>query len=185
MKDLSLHILDIAQNSLRANADCIEIHINLDFVNNHYTIVVKDNGSGMDLLTSHKVSDPFFTTRKTRKVGLGIPLLKQNTERTGGSFTIESEPGTGTTITSKSVLNHIDLLPEGDIGSVIALLISANPAIQFIFSYSAGEEVFTLDTKAIREILGEVSISDPEVRSFIHSMINENIHQLRTENKFA
>ena len=185
MKDLSLHILDIIQNSLRAGANQIETVIHIDPDTDCYYVVIKDNGIGMDSFMSEKVTDPFFTTRSTRKIGLGIPLLKQNTERTGGIFRIESKQGEGTTVISKSVLSHIDMLPEGDIGGVMALLISANPAVHFIFRYKVVQEEFNLDTNDVKDILGEVPVTDPEVRNFLKEMISENLLTLKAENKYA
>ncbi|MBK7029696.1 MAG: ATP-binding protein [Bacteroidales bacterium] len=182
MKDLSLHILDIVQNSLRAGADHISIHIRVDEGKDSYSLEIEDNGSGMDPITLEKAMDPFFTSRTTRKVGLGIPLLKQNTERTEGKFEISSEKGVGTKVISKSKLSHIDLLPEGDLAGVITLLISANPEKDFSFSYSTKHGSYEMSTKTIKEILGDIPINEPDVRRFLKEMLFENLQPLINRN---
>jgi anti-sigma regulatory factor (Ser/Thr protein kinase) len=182
MKDISLHILDIAQNSIAAGAGMIEISIHEDLVSDRYILTVKDNGKGMDKVTLSKVSDPFFTSRTTRKVGLGIPLLKLNAERTGGSFTIESETGKGTKITAAFVLSNIDLLPEGDLTGTIVMLASMNPTIEFVYTYTTATGSYTFDTREIKNVLGEISISDLSVYPYLKEIISENLKEIKTHN---
>lgn len=176
MKDLSMHIMDILQNSTRAKATEITLEVLEDSVRDTLTLKFKDNGCGMDEEMVRKVINPFFTTRTTRKVGLGLPLLKQNTEQTGGSMNIESQVGVGTTVTAVFGLTHLDTPPMGDLAGTMVLTISAHPEIRFFFHYKRDEEVdYLLDTDEVYEILDGMSINDPEVIESLKEMIEENI----------
>jgi len=176
MKDLSMHIMDILQNSTRAKATEITLEVLEDHAKDTLTLVFKDNGCGMDEETVQKVINPFFTTRTTRKVGLGLPLLKQNTEQTGGSMTIDSKVGVGTTVTAVFGLTHLDTPPMGDLAGTLVLTISAYPDIRFIFHYKRDDEVdYTLDTDEVYEILDGMSINDPDVIASLKEMVAENI----------
>lgn len=176
MKDLSMHIMDILQNSTRAKATEITLEVLEDSVQDTLTLIFKDNGCGMDAETVQKVINPFFTTRTTRKVGLGLPLLKQNSEQTGGSMRIESTVGVGTTVTAVFGLTHLDTPPMGDLAGTMVLTISANPDIRFIFHYKRDNDIdYLLNTDEIYEILDGMSINDPEVIESLKEMIAENI----------
>lgn len=179
MKDLSLHILDIVQNSLRANARNVGISIAEQAGAGILVIEVSDDGSGMPQEVLERVTDPFYTSRTTRKVGLGIPLFKQNAEATGGSLHIRSVIGEGTTLRATFSLDHIDRPPLGDMAGVVVILVSANPEIRFIYRHKVEEEEFVFDTAEITEILGEVPVNDPQVMRFLKEMINENLAALR------
>lgn len=171
-----MHIMDILQNSLGANATEIGLDVVLDSEKDTLTLIFKDNGCGMDEEMVKNVINPFFTTRTTRKVGLGLPLLKQNTEMTGGSMSIESQVGVGTTVTAVFGLTHIDTPPMGDLTGTMALTISANPGIRFLFHYKRDDEVdYLLDTNEVYEILDGMSIHDPNVIESLKEMILENI----------
>lgn len=178
MKDLSMHILDIAQNSITAKATKLYIEIDENSIQNVYSMTIKDNGIGMsqDLLTS--VTDPFFTTRTTRKVGLGIPLLKQNAERTGGKFIIESSEGEGTTLTATFVPWHPDFLPLGDISGTVVLLTAANPEISIRYKHVTKKGQYLYDTCEIEKALEGVAINEPSVIRFLKEMINENLAEI-------
>lgn len=176
MKDLSMHIMDILQNSTRAKATEITLEVLLDSEKETLTLVFKDNGCGMDEETVQKVIDPFYTSRTTRKVGLGLPLLKQNCEMTGGSMHIESKVGVGTTVTAVFGLTHLDTPPMGDLAGTVVLTISAYPDIRFIFHYKLDDEVdYVLDTKEVNEILDGLPINDPDVIASLKEMVEENI----------
>jgi len=179
MKDLSMHIMDIVQNSVRAKADTIKLLICIDEV--WLTIRVEDNGTGMDESTLQKVTDPFYTTRTTRKVGLGIPFIKQNAELTNGEIVLESELGRGTTLSAKFGLKHIDRQPMGDIASTAAMLMTGNEGVNLVFEVKKGVESFMLSTKEVQEILGDVDIRLPRVTSFLKEMIAENLSELNIE----
>jgi anti-sigma regulatory factor (Ser/Thr protein kinase) len=175
MKDISLHILDIAQNSISAKASLIEISILSSANRNVYRVSIADNGKGMSPEILATVTDPWTTTRTTRKVGMGIPLLKMNAELTGGTFKIDSKVGKGTWLTATFVHNNIDRLPEGDIPGVFMLLVTANPFIEFVFRYATDRGEFSLDTREVRQIMGNIPLNTPEVRQYLKAMISENM----------
>lgn len=171
-----MHIMDILQNSTRAKATEITLEVLLDSAQDTLTLIFKDNGCGMSEETVQKVIDPFYTSRTTRKVGLGLPLLKQNSEMTGGSMTIQSKEGVGTTVTAVFGLTHLDTPPMGDLAGTIVLTISAYPDIRFIFHYKRDDEVdYVLDTDEVYEILDGVPINDPDVIASLKEMVEENI----------
>ena len=175
MKDLSMHIMDILQNSTRAGASEVTLEVLEDVAADTLTIRFIDNGCGMDAETVQKVINPFFTTRTTRKVGLGLPLLKQNTEQTGGSLDIQSEKGKGTTVTAVFGRTHLDRPPMGDLAGTVVLTASAYPDIRFIFHYHNGETDYVFDTVEVNEALDGISIQEPEVIQYLKEMIQENI----------
>ena len=175
MKDLSMHIMDILQNSTRAGATEVTLEVLEDAAADTLTIRFIDNGCGMDEETVQKVINPFFTTRTTRKVGLGLPLLKQNTEQTGGSLDIQSEKGKGTTVTAVFGRTHLDRPPMGDLAGTVVLTASAYPDIRFIFHYHNGETDYVFDTVEVNEALDGISIQEPEVIQYLKEMIQENI----------
>lgn len=151
MEDLSLHILDIVENSITACAKKIEIKIIEEKKKDLLTIEIIDDGKGMDEGALKNVLDPFFTTRKTRKVGLGLPLLAQSAEESGGSIKIESKPGQGTKVKATFGYSHIDRRPLGDIYESLKVLIVANPDINFIYEYQKNDVNYHLDTKGIKK----------------------------------
>ncbi|MEG2174345.1 MAG: ATP-binding protein [Oscillospiraceae bacterium] len=175
MQELSLNILDVAQNSVSADATLITIDIVCSTVNDALSITICDNGFGMDADQVARVTDPFYTTRTTRKVGLGIPFFKMAAEMTGGEFSIQSTPGVGTTTTAHFVLSHIDRMPLGDIAGTFTALVGSNPQLDFMLTCQKDEKSFAADTRAFREILREVPLSAPEVLSFIDEYIRENL----------
>lgn len=176
MREISLNILDIAQNSISAKATLIEI--GLSEQSNILTVKIADNGKGMSPEQLEQVRDPFFTTRTTRKVGMGIPLFKMAAEMTGGSFDIKSTLGKGTTVTAVFRTDSIDFTPVGDMAATMCSLISMNTEIDFVYRRINGEREFTLDTRQMREILGEVPLSSPEVTEFINDFICENTREI-------
>jgi len=179
MKDISLHILDIIQNSTAANASLVEISITESDKDDLLMITIKDNGKGMSKELVNSVTDPYTTTRTTRKVGLGIPLLKQNAERTGGSLTITSELGKGTTLIATFKPSNVDCLPIGDIAGVIALTVSGNPTVDFIYNHKKNTSQYLFNTLEIKEVLGEVSIGDSSVSRYLKEMIQTNLEELQ------
>ena len=149
MKDLSLHILDIVENSIEANASKIRIKINEDIKKDLLIIEIKDNGKGMDEETLKTVTDPFYTTRTTRRVGLGLSLLVQATKESNGNFEIKSKINKGTEIKATFQYSHIDRKPLGDINSTLTTLMIAHPEINFIYEYQNAENKYCLDTSEI------------------------------------
>ncbi len=174
MTEISLNILDVAENSTQAGASLVTISVAADIAADLLTVTIKDNGCGMTKELKEQVTDPFFTTRKTRKVGLGIPFFKYAAESTGGSFSIESEPGRGTVVTAVFGLSHIDRMPLGDINNTIETLITCHPNTDFLYIYRYNDSSFELDTRSFREILGEIPFDMPEVRTYINEYLSEN-----------
>ena len=178
MRELSLNILDIAQNSIAAGASLTTITVAENTVKHELTITVSDNGCGMTAEQVANVLDPFFTTRTTRKVGMGIPLFKMAAEQTGGSFTITSQVGVGTKVEALFKTDSIDFTPLGDVTSTVVILISMNTDRDFIYTRSRDSESFTLNTAEMREILGGVPLDEPEVVQWMKDYINEQTNIL-------
>ncbi|HBE15200.1 MAG TPA: ATP-binding protein [Ruminococcaceae bacterium] len=174
MRELSLNVMDVAQNSVRAEASVVRITVTESDQDDRLTIEIADNGCGMTQEQVQQVIDPFFTTRTTRKVGLGVPLFKLSAEQTGGSFDIQSEKGVGTTTTASYVKSHVDMTPLGDINSTVKILIQCNPDIDFVYTCTTDNGSFTLDTRELREVLGDVSLDTPDVLEWIANYLEEN-----------
>ncbi len=175
MEDLSLHILDIAENSLAAGASRIEIMIREDASEDQLLLEIRDNGKGMDEELLRMVHDPFFTTKTVRKVGLGIPLLKQAAEECDGGFAIYSEKGKGTTITARFRLSHIDLKPMGDLGATIMAIIASNPDVNLVLEYNKDKRTFRFDSEELKMALEGVPINLPAILIMIKEEINKAI----------
>ena len=178
MRELSLNVLDIAQNSVRADASLITIELIESTEKNELVISVSDNGCGMSEEQLMSVRDPFFTTRTTRKVGMGIPLFKMAAEMTGGSFNIESTLGKGTTTTAFFRTDHLDFTPVGDMCSTVLTLITMNLHIDFVYKRQVDGREFILDTRQLKEILGDVPLNEPSISAWIKDYIIENTKQL-------
>lgn len=174
MPEISLHILDVTNNSVKANANLIEIYVEIRQDDDKLSVIIKDNGHGMSQDTINKVTDPFFTSRTTRNVGLGIPFFKLSAEATGGDFIIKSKKGSGTTVKATYKLSHIDRMPLGDINSTIQTLVVFNKDIDFLYEYKVDGESFRLDTKEFREILGDIPFDHPEIYVYIQKYLEEN-----------
>lgn len=175
MRDLSLHILDIVHNSIRAGASLVRISMEENTEKNMFTIHIEDNGHGIDPEILPKVTDPFTTSRKTRSVGMGLPLLGHTARQAGGDLMIASEPGKGTVVTARFQYNHIDRPPIGDMAGVLLQLMRGFPQIRFIYTHQTLGGTFTLDSSEILEILEGVSLSNPEIRKSVREMILENL----------
>lgn len=175
MPDIAMHLLDIVFNSIRAKAKNIIIYL-LDSEKEDQIICrVEDDGSGMDKQTVENVQSPFFTTRTTRDVGLGIPLFKEGALQTGGSFRLESEVGKGTLIEAIYVRSHLDCPAIGNLPETIATLIQADSNIEYQIDIVYDEKSFNLDTKAIKEILDGVPIDEPDIILWLKDYIKEGI----------
>ena len=180
MKEISLNILDIAENSVKAKASLTEILISEE--GDKLTLTIKDDGCGMDEQTVRSVIDPFYTTRKTRSVGLGIPLLKLACEQTGGTLDITSSVGEddhGTTLRAIFFKNHIDFTPLGDVTSSIVTLIQGHPDTDFLFCHKTERGEVTLDTREIRAVLEDVPLDTYEVICWIRSNIEEQYDEIK------
>ena len=178
MKELSLHILDIIQNSISANASLITIGIEEDDEKDTLSIEITDDGMGMDREMLEKVTDPFITSRKSRRVGLGIPLFKAAAERCNGYFSIDSTPGQGTTVLATFQKSHIDRAPLGNIAESIAICIHGNEKVDYYYKHVYNEKIFTFDTKEIRNVIGEIPIISIEVITWIKKYIEDGLDEL-------
>ncbi len=172
MEDLSLHILDIVENSITAGADKIEIKIVEDIKKNLFLINISDNGKGMDEELLKNACDPFYTTRTTRRIGLGIPLLAQAARECMGNINVKSKKGEGTTIKASFQYDHIDRKPLGDIEKTLIVLIASNPDIDFLFEHKKKNNTYKLDTAEIKKELDGVPINTPEVIKIIKNDIS-------------
>lgn len=174
MPEISLNVLDVAENSVRAGASLIEIFLTINQNSDTITIIIRDNGCGMTPEQLQSVEDPFFTTRKTRGIGLGIPFFKMAAEASDGSFHIDSIQGTGTTVEAVFTISHIDRMPIGDMNCTIHSLITLNHTIDFVYTYSFNGSSFTLDTRQFREVLGDIKFNEPEISDYIRQYLEEN-----------
>ena len=178
MKELSLHLLDVAKNSVAAGASRVDISLD-ETDQGRLTITIADNGRGMSPEFLAQVTDPFTTTRTTRKVGLGLPLYRLTAEQTGGGLDIQSAPGAGTTVTAVFDRRHLDCPPLGDLAGTVALLIQGSPEADFTYRHTAPGGTAELSTAELREILGpEVPLSAPEVFAWICGYLSEQEAQL-------
>lgn len=177
-----MNILDVAENSVRAGAHRIEIQVTADTEKDCLTISIGDDGCGMNQEQVKKVLDPFYTTRTTRKVGLGVPFFKQAAESTNGSFDIASEEGRGTIVTATFQLSHIDRMPMGDLSASIHTLVVFHEDLEIYFRYTVDSRFFELDTKEIREIVGDVSFQNLEVSGFIREYLENNMTEVNSDN---
>lgn len=181
MREISLHIIDIAENGIAADADLIEINISESRLKNLLEVHVSDNGKGIAPELIDKVTDPFFTTRTTRRVGLGLSLFKEAAGRCGGEFIITSRDGKGTEVSASFVLDHIDLAPLGDLAGSMTCLIMGNPGVDFVYTHIYNQRSFTIDTRDIKKELEGVPINRPEVLRYIEDMIKASIRELRED----
>lgn len=181
MTDLAMHMMDIAQNSIRAKATRIKI----DFIENSKTNTlifrIKDDGSGMNSETVAKLSDPFFTTRITRRVGLGVPFLKMTAEQTGGTLKIESKEHAGTLIEAMYKTDHPDCLPLGDIAGYLTLLLKANPEICIAFCYQFDNEKFSIDSEELKT--QEIDLRYAQMVSAVKEYIHKNLKEIQKNRK--
>ena len=180
MNEISLYILDLTQNSVTAGAKHIVITLRFDTAGDTLTITITDDGCGMSPELLEKVTSPFTTTRKTRKVGLGIPMIMQLCEMCEGSFDIQSEQGRGTKLTLGFKASHVDLPPMGSLGETMLSLINGTPeGIEFRLSYAVDENEFVFDTEEVRAMLGgDVPLNTPEVLAWIRDYVTEGIEEV-------
>ncbi|MFH1092458.1 MAG: ATP-binding protein [Pseudomonadota bacterium] len=178
MLELSLHILDVVENGLAVGADLIEIGLEKDEIKDRLRLTLTDNGAGILAENLPRVTDPFFTTRTTRRVGLGLPLLQQAAERCEGRFCIDSTPGRGTRVEAEFRLSHLDRAPLGDMLGTLISLIVGQPEVDFVYRQQAGPNEFVLDTREIKAALDGVPLSNPEVINFLRENLQEGLAEL-------
>jgi anti-sigma regulatory factor (Ser/Thr protein kinase) len=178
MRELALHILDIVENALEADARLVALIVVEDHTMDRLTITVRDDGRGMDAETVHKVRDPFYTTRTTRHVGLGIPLLDAAAKRCAGGLDIQSTPGQGTTITATFQHSHIDRAPLGDMPGTLMGILLREQAFDLSYTHQirvgACEHIFELDTREIKQQLGDIPLATPAIRRWLGEYIAQS-----------
>lgn len=179
MKCLADHILDIVQNSLAAKATLIEIIVEENKSDDFCRVKIADNGCGMGEDELKQAANPFFTSRKTRKVGLGLPLLKQNAEQSEGKFSMKSEKGKGTEVEAIFRLNNIDKPPLGEIWDIFYLTMLGNENVDLVLDYRTEKGNFRISSNEIREATGNVSLQSGEIREAITELIRNNIKELQ------
>lgn len=178
MRELSLHILDVLENSLEAGATRIDLEITEDSASDRLTINIQDNGRGMSEEVLRRVDDPFFTTRTTRHVGLGIPLFRAAAQRCNGDLTITSQVGVGTRVQAVFELDHIDRAPLGDMKSTLLGAILSYREGNLYYRHRVDERVFEFDTAEMREMLGDVPLTHPQVREWLEEFLTEGFADL-------
>lgn len=176
MKELALHILDVAENGIAAGADRISITVEEDLTKNSMTIAIEDNGSGVPADVMERITDPFYTTRTTRRVGLGLSLFENTARQSNGSLTVDSQPGHGTRVTATFAHDHIDRPPLGDMAATLMTLIYGNPEGDLVYRYRSGGKEIVIDTKEARKKFKNRPITDPDV--FRHLM--DQMEQIKT-----
>ena len=180
MRELALHLLDIAENSLSAKADTIEIVVVEDQTTDRLRMSVSDNGAGMDEDRVKRVTDPFVTSRTTRKVGLGIPLLKAAAEACNGGLEIQSTPGEGTKLIVEFQESHIDRMPLGNLADTLLTLVIGTPEVHWIFRYTVNDHTFEFDNQPVLEALGDIPLCDPAVLRYLRELLETGIAEVKT-----
>jgi len=183
MREIALHLLDLAENSVSAGSKTIEIAVCEDLCADRLIASIKDDGRGMDEETVKKVVDPFYTSRTTRRVGLGIPLLKGAAEECDGGLTISSTPGKGTLVQVDFRHSHIDRMPLGDLPKTFLGLTVGHPTVHWIFRYTArglvAEDTFEFDDQPVKETLQDVPLSHPDVLAYLRETLKAGIFDAR------
>ncbi len=174
MKDISLHILDIVQNSLHAGATQIHVSVTESRLKNILILEIRDNGKGIDVSLLDKIIDPFYTTGK-KKVGMGLALLKQNAEMAGGSLELKSLKTGGLLVKASFMLNHIDCPPIGEINETVKNIFFANPDLRFIYEQIIDNKKIKIDTDEINEAVDGLDMQNKETRAAIKEYIYETL----------
>jgi hypothetical protein len=179
VRELSLHIMDIVENGLGAGAALVEVRVTESRKANRMEIRIRDDGRGIPEALLNVVTDPFFTTRKTRRVGLGLSLFKEAARRCNGEFQIRSEEGKGTEVSATFELDHIDRAPMGDIAGSLTTLIMGNAEVDFLYTHEVDGRTFALDTREVKRGLEDVPINRPEVIRYLAESIREGLQEMR------
>lgn len=180
MRELALHLLDIAHNSVSARAKNIVVSILENSATDRLVIIVEDDGAGMDAETVQQVTDPFFTSRTTRNVGLGIPLLKAAAEACDGGLTLTSTPGVGTRLSVEFQRNHLDRMPMGDLPGTILSLIVGCPQVHWKLCYQMDNQGFEFDDAMLKKELEGIPLTEPAVLNYLRQTLEEGIGSLQT-----
>lgn len=181
MEDLSLHILDVAENGIMAGADRIRIYVEEDTAGDSLAITIEDNGRGMDAEFLQQVLDPFVTTRTTRKVGMGLSLFQQSALEAEGHLELSSEPGKGTVVNVVMSHSHIDRKPMGDMAETVLTLIEGNPTVDIVYIHVRNGREYELDTRDLREELEEIPLNHPHVIQLIRENLVAGLQEVQAQ----
>ncbi|MGV8905482.1 MAG: ATP-binding protein [Acetobacterium sp.] len=181
MKELSLHILDITQNSIRAEATLVSLTITESLAQNNLTIIIEDNGSGIPADKLQYITDPFVTSRTTRKVGLGLSLFKAAAEACNGFFEITSVVGVGTKVTASFERDHIDRAPLGNMADTILTMVMSFGEADLVYEHNYNHRSFIMDTREIKETLGVTSLNELDILNWIRSFVKEGLEEILEE----
>lgn len=181
MEDISLHILDVAENGIQAGANLVKIVVEEDSEADRLLVVIEDNGRGMEPEFLAKVLDPFVTTRLTRKVGLGLSLFQQSAREADGDLKVESTPGVGTKVVAFMSHKHIDRKPLGNMVETLLSLIEGNPACDFVYRHVKNGKEYQLDTREIRVELEEIPMNHPAVTGLIRENLVSGLREVSAE----
>jgi hypothetical protein len=179
VRELSLHIMDILENGLAAGATLIDLRVVESRKDNRLQIAIKDNGRGIPSHRLDEVTNPFFTTRTTRRVGLGLSLFSEAARRCKGEFHIESREGEGTEVSASFQLDHIDLAPMGDMAGSLTSLIMGNADVDFVYVHEVNGQTFRLDTREVKRELDGLPINHPEVVQYLAGLIRESLEEMK------
>jgi len=183
MREIALHLLDIAENSVAAESKNISVHVHEDLFHDRLSVCVIDDGRGMDTATAQQVQDPFYTTRSTRNVGLGIALLKLAAEMADGNFSLQSDLGKGTWLEAEFRHSHLDRMPLGDLSVTFLTLLISHPQIDWTFLYRVTDNHrqnrdFLFESAALKSELGDLSLTEPDVLTFLRGIFEEGIEEV-------
>ncbi|MBC3797230.1 ATP-binding protein [Acetobacterium tundrae] len=181
MKELSLHILDVTQNSIRANAKLVNLTIFESIAKNEFTITIEDDGCGISAEKLQYVTDPFVTTRTTRKVGLGLSLFKAAAETCGGYFEISSELGVGTKVVASFMRDHIDRVPLGNMPDTVVTMVMSFEETDLIYEHNYNNRSFVFNTREIKETLEVTSLNEPDILQWIREFIRDGLEEIMEE----
>jgi len=179
MKEISLHILDVVENGIAAEADFITLLVDEAVNRNVLSITISDNGTGLSMEQQEKVADPFFTSRTTRRVGMGLSLLKAASERCDGRFSFSSEEGKGSHVVCSFRYNHIDRAPLGDMAMTMEVLMAGYPEVDFLYCHLYNDHEFQFDTRDIRRELEGIPLNEPAVLRHLKAGIEEELRKIR------
>jgi anti-sigma regulatory factor (Ser/Thr protein kinase) len=179
MKEIALHILDIAENSVAAGAKTVEITVEENQPDNKIRVSIKDDGKGLDERKLARIADPFVTSRTTRVAGLGIPFLKAAAEECNGGLCVTSKPGEGTCLEVEFQRDHIDRMPLGDLAGTVLTLIVGSPDIRWLFHYRVDGQAFVFDDEPIKQELGDIPLTDPLILRFIRETLQDGVRHVQ------
>ncbi|WP_425060592.1 hypothetical protein SCACP_13220 [Sporomusa carbonis] len=178
MREMSLHILDLVQNSIEAGATLVKLEIIEDFATDVLLIRVSDNGRGMDEKLRQLVIDPFITTRTTRRIGLGLPLMDMSSQRCGGYLKVESKPGQGTVVEAKYRHSHLDRPPMGNLVETIKTILVTNPTLNFLYHHIVNDRSLWISSQELANILDGIPLTHPDILIWLHEYLSDNIANL-------